>query len=74
MSQRLSVDLDIDALLTTVSEEHATIGAGLRHARVRLKSDPPDRKSMDWTNIYIVIAPDDALPSKIRVPKAFRRA
>jgi hypothetical protein len=74
MSQRLSVDHDIDALLNTISEERAAVGAGLRHTRLRLKSDPPDRGLMDWTNIHVVLAPKDALPSNIRVPKAVKFA
>jgi len=68
MSQRLDVDRHIDELLKTVSEEHAAIGAGLRHAKLGLKSDV-DRAPMDWTNIYLVLAPEDAVPSNIRVAK-----
>jgi hypothetical protein len=74
MGLRLNVDRHIDALLTTISEEHAAVGAGLRHARLRPKNGPPDSDPMDWTNIYIVLAPDDALPSNVRVPKAVRFA
>jgi transcriptional regulator with XRE-family HTH domain len=72
MSQRLEVDQDIDALLQTISAEHAAVGAGLRHARLRLKADAPNREPMDWTLIYVVLAPANALPSNVRVPKAFR--
>jgi hypothetical protein len=68
-SQRLDVDRDIDALLKTISEERAAIGAGLRHARVRFKTDAPNCQPMDWTNIYFVLAPDDAMPSNVRVTK-----
>ena len=75
MGQRLEVDRDLDALLKWVSDEHAAVGAGLRHARLRLKNGaPPDREPMDWTNIYFVLAPGNALPSNIRVPKAVRFA
>ena len=74
MSQRLDVDRDIDALLKTVADAGATSGAGLRHARVRFKSDGPNCEPMDWTNIYFVLAPAAALPSSIRVPKAFKFA
>lgn len=72
MSQRLGVDRDIGALMDTVSSEGAVVGAGLRHARLRMKSDPPDREPLDWTNIYLVLAPKDALPSNVRVAKAFK--
>lgn len=74
MSQRLGVDREIDALLKTISEERAAVGAGLRHARICLTSDAPDQKAMDWTNIFIVLAPHDTLPSNIRVPKKFKFA
>jgi hypothetical protein len=69
MSQRLGVDRDIDALLKTIDEEGAAVGAGLRHTRVRLKSDAAGIDPMDWTNIYLVLAHADGLPSSIRVPK-----
>ena len=72
MSQRLEVDRDIEGFLRKISEQCAAIGAGLRHAKLRAKSDPPDRAPMDWTNIYMVLARDAALPSSIRVPKAVR--
>jgi transcriptional regulator with XRE-family HTH domain len=74
MAQRLEVDRDIDALLKTISEEHAAVGAGLRHARVSFNSDAPNTKPMDWTNIYFVLAPEDTLPSNVRVPKKFKFA
>jgi transcriptional regulator with XRE-family HTH domain len=74
MSQRLDVDGDIDALLKTVADSGATVGAGLRHTRVRFKSDAPNCDPMAWTNIYFVLAPDNALPSSVRVPKAFKFA
>jgi transcriptional regulator with XRE-family HTH domain len=70
MSQRLEVDRDIGALLETISAEGAVVGAGLRHARLRFKSDAPDCEPMDWTNIYFLLAPSDALPANIRVAKA----
>lgn len=69
MSQRLGVDRDIDALLKTIDEEGAAVGAGLRHAKLRFKSDAPGIDPMDWTNIYLVLARADALPSSIRAPK-----
>lgn len=74
ISQRLDVDRDIDALLTTVADAGATVGAGLRHARVRFKPDAPNCEPMDWSNIYFALAPSDALPSNIRVPRAFKVA
>jgi transcriptional regulator with XRE-family HTH domain len=74
MSQRLEVDRDLDALLKKVAEECAVVGAGSRHARIRLRSDASDCAPMDWTNVFIVLAPSDALPANIRVPKAFRLA
>jgi len=74
MTQRIEVDRDIDAFLKTISDEHAAVGAGLRHARVRLKPNAPDCEPMDWTNIYFVLAPDKILPSLVRVPKKFSLA
>ena len=74
MSQKLGVDRDIDDLIQTIFEQGATIGAGLRRALLRMKPDPPERPPMDWTNIYIVIAPKEALPSVIRVPKSVQFA
>jgi transcriptional regulator with XRE-family HTH domain len=72
MSERLEVDRDIDALLKTIAVSGAAIGAGLRRARVRFKSDAPNYDPVDWTNIYFVLAPSDTLPSNARVPKAFK--
>jgi transcriptional regulator with XRE-family HTH domain len=72
MSQRLGVDRDIGALLDTISIEGAVVGAGLRHMRLRMKSDSPDREPLDWTNIYLVLAPKDALPSNVRAAKAIK--
>jgi len=74
MSQRLEVDRDIDALLKSISDEGAIVGAGLRRASVRFKSDAPNCEPMVWANIYLVLALNDALPSNIRVPKAFKFA
>jgi transcriptional regulator with XRE-family HTH domain len=74
MSQRIGVDHDIDSLLQTISDDKMAIGAGLRHMRLRSKSDAPGLEPMEWTNIYIVIAPKDTLPSNIRVPKAIKFA
>jgi transcriptional regulator with XRE-family HTH domain len=74
MSQRLEVDRDIGAMLETISAEGAVVGAGLRHARVRFKSDAPNCEPMDWTNIYFLLAPSDALPANVRVAKAFKFA
>jgi transcriptional regulator with XRE-family HTH domain len=74
MSQRLDVDREIEALLKRIADADAAVGAGLRHARVRFKSDTLNCEPMDWTNIYFVLAPNDALPSNVRVPKAFKFA
>jgi hypothetical protein len=74
MSQRLDVDRDIDALLKTVADAGAAVGAGLRQARIRLTSDAPNCEPMNWTNIYFVLSPNDALPSNLRVPKTFKFA
>jgi hypothetical protein len=63
MTQRLEVDRDIDALLKTIADEGAVVGAGLRRMRVRSRSDAPNSEPMDWTNILIVLAPENALPS-----------
>jgi transcriptional regulator with XRE-family HTH domain len=72
MGQRLDVDRDIDVLLKTISEENAVVGAGLRHARIRMKSDAQGLEPMDWTNIYIILSGKDFLPPNLRVPKAIR--
>jgi transcriptional regulator with XRE-family HTH domain len=72
MTQRLDVDRDIGALLDTITNEGAVVGAGLRHTRVRFRSDAPNCEPMNWTNIYIVLARKEALPSNVRVAKAFR--
>jgi transcriptional regulator with XRE-family HTH domain len=72
VAQRLYVDREIEELLKKIADERAIVGAGLRHARVRFKTDSPNCKPMDWTNIYFVLAPEDALPSTVRVPKAFK--
>ena len=69
MNQRLDVDREIDVILKAISEEHAAMGAGLRHAKLRSSKQPQDRPPMDWTNIYMVLAPEHALPGNIRVPK-----
>ncbi|MGE5536555.1 MAG: helix-turn-helix transcriptional regulator [Acidobacteriota bacterium] len=74
MSQRLDVDRDIDALLKAIRDGSAAVGAGLRHARVRFKSDGANCEPMDWTNIYFVLAPSGSLPLNVRVPKAFKFA
>jgi len=74
MAQRLDVDRDMDVLLKRISDEGAAVGAGVRRARLRVKSASPDREPMDWTNVYFVLASGDALPASIRVPKAVRFA
>lgn len=71
-SQKLDVDRDINELLKLISEEGAVVGAGLRHARIRSKSDAPALQPMDWTNIYVVLSGKDNLPSDIRVPKQIK--
>ena len=72
MSARLDVDRDIDALLKTIANAGAAVGAGLQHARVRFTSDAPNCEPMNWTNIYFVLAPNDALPPNVRVPKGIK--
>jgi hypothetical protein len=72
MSQRLDFDRDIDALLNTIVDAGAAIGAGLRHTRVRFKSATPNSEPMEWTIIYYVLAPKDALPANVRVPKSIK--
>jgi hypothetical protein len=69
MILRLDLDRDIDALLKTIADAGATIGAGLR--RVKVRFDAPNREPLDWTIIFFVLAPNDALPSNIRVPRRF---
>jgi transcriptional regulator with XRE-family HTH domain len=68
MAQRLEVDRNIDALLKTITDEGAVVGAGLRQVRVRSK-DYPNREPLNWTMIQAVLAPKHALPSNVRVPK-----
>lgn len=72
ISQRLNVDRDINALLKTISDENAVVGAGLRHARIRAKGDTPGLEPMDWTNIYFILSGKDSLPPNLRVPTAFK--
>jgi transcriptional regulator with XRE-family HTH domain len=72
MSQRLDVDRDIDALLKEIVDSGTAIGAGLRHTKVRAKSEAPNLEPMDWTIIYFVLAPNDALPANVRVAKRFK--
>lgn len=69
MSQRLGVDKDIDDLLRIIKCEGSALGAGLRTQKVSFKSDAPGTAPMDWTNIFFIVAPAEALPEKIRVPK-----
>lgn len=71
-TQVIEVDGDIDALLKTVVDEGAVVGAGLRHLRVRFRSDAPNCEPMDLTIILVVLAPKHALPSTIRAPKAVK--
>ena len=70
MMLRLDLDRDIDALLKTIADAGATIGAGLR--RVKVRFDEPNRKPLDWTIVFFVLAPNDALPSNLRVPRRFQ--
>jgi transcriptional regulator with XRE-family HTH domain len=69
MNARLELDRDVDVLLKTIADARATVGAGLRHAKVRSKSDKPNSEPLNWTIIYFVLAPSDALPPNVRVPK-----
>jgi DNA-binding XRE family transcriptional regulator len=69
MGQRLGVDRDIDALLKSLSDQRAALGAGLFSTKLKWRG-VPDRPAMDWTNIYFVLAPEDALPSTVRVPRS----
>ncbi|MFY9837097.1 MAG: hypothetical protein WAK55_11625, partial [Xanthobacteraceae bacterium] len=64
----------IDAQLKTIADAGAAFGAGLNHGRVRFKSDAPNSEPMNVTNIHFVLAPNDALPSNIREPKAMKDA
>lgn len=72
MTDRLGVDRDIDELLKTISDNGAAVGAGLRDAKIGWKSDAPGTAPMDWSNLYIILAPHDMLPSNIRVAKQIR--
>lgn len=74
VSQRLDVDRDIDALLKKIDEARATVGAGVRHARIRAKSDAPDLQPVDWTIIIFVLSEKNALPPSLRIPMAFQFA
>jgi hypothetical protein len=72
MTQRLEVERDIEALLQTIADEGAVVGAGLRPMRLRSKSDAPNLEPLEWTNIYFVLAPKEVLPLNVRVPKAIK--
>jgi DNA-binding XRE family transcriptional regulator len=72
MSQRLGVDQDIDGWLQAISEENAAVGAGMRHMRLRPKTAAPDQTPLAWSDLYLVLAPKNALPSNVRVPKEVR--
>ncbi|MGC2075991.1 MAG: hypothetical protein WA728_08170 [Xanthobacteraceae bacterium] len=74
MTERLELDREIDAQLKTIADAGAAFGAGLNHGRVRFKSDAPNSEPMNVTNIHFVLAPNDALPSNIREPKAMKDA
>jgi transcriptional regulator with XRE-family HTH domain len=71
MSQRLEVDRHIDEFLNAIKESGSALGAGLRHHKVSFRSDAPSVKPMDWTSIFLIIAPNDYLPAQARVPKQF---
>jgi transcriptional regulator with XRE-family HTH domain len=69
LSQRLDVDRELDSYLRTIADERAAVGAGLRHAKVRFKSDAPGIDPMSWSVVYMIIAPAEDLPTTIYVPK-----
>jgi transcriptional regulator with XRE-family HTH domain len=72
MTQRLDLDGDIDTLLKRIGEAGATVGAGLRRGKFR--SDAPGSEPMDLTTIYFLLAPNDALPNTVMVPKRVQLA
>jgi transcriptional regulator with XRE-family HTH domain len=72
MRQRLEVDDDLDAFLNTIAKERAAIGVGVRHGKFRSSSADPELPALDLTIIQFMLAPHDALPSTVRVPKSFR--
>jgi hypothetical protein len=69
MRERMDVDWHIDGLLQKLSKDEGSLGAGVRHARVRWAAD---QEPMDWTIVYLVAAPHDLLPSMVRAPKALK--
>jgi transcriptional regulator with XRE-family HTH domain len=69
MSERLELDRDIDTQLKAIADAGAAFGAGLKHESVPSKSDTSNSEPMNLTDIHFVLAPNDALPSNVRVPK-----
>src|SRR5262249_4263726 len=74
MRQRLEIDRELDVYLKKISKERAAVGVGVRHGKFRSSSDAPERPALDLTIIYFVLAPHDALPSTVLVPKRFHLA
>jgi len=68
MTRRLDVDRDIDELLKRISDQRASVGAGLFPTKLRSMS-APESPPMDWTSILFLLAPADSLPSMVRIPK-----
>lgn len=63
---KLELDETLQGCLATIATEKAAVGVALRRAKLQFRTDG---NPIDWTNIYFVLAPVDALPAKIRVPK-----
>jgi transcriptional regulator with XRE-family HTH domain len=72
MNQRLDFDRGIDALLNTIVDAGAAIGAGLGHTKARFRSDAPNSEPIDWTTILLVLTPTDALTGYFRLPKCLK--
>lgn len=68
-SQRLEFDASLQEFLDQVEKQGCAVGVGKRHAMVQFANDPPGSRAMSWTNIFFILAPEDQLPTKIRVPK-----
>jgi transcriptional regulator with XRE-family HTH domain len=67
MTQRLEVDRDLDALLQGIADEGAVVGAGLRDGRFKFYA--ANVEPLYLKTIYVVLAPKNALPLNVRVPK-----
>jgi hypothetical protein len=57
----------IDVLLKKISDEGAAVGRACDMQESASKPEP-----IDWTNIFFVLAQNDALPLNVLVPNGFK--